>query len=59
MQCSWRLLSSQHDCNTHYYPITMQLMLKDLRLAMQLASATKTPAPMIQSVSQLYRVVSS
>jgi hypothetical protein len=34
-----------------------QLMLKDLRLVLQLASATKTPAPMAQNVSQLYRTV--
>ncbi|GBF92803.1 3-hydroxyisobutyrate dehydrogenase [Raphidocelis subcapitata] len=34
-----------------------QLMLKDLRLAMELASATRTPAPMAQNVSQLYRQV--
>lgn len=34
-----------------------QLMLKDLRLAMQLAAATDTPAPMTQNVAQLYRAV--
>lgn len=34
-----------------------QLMLKDLRLAMQLASATSSPAPMAQNVAQLYRTV--
>lgn len=34
-----------------------QLMLKDLRLVMQLASATHVPAPMAQAVAQLYRVV--
>jgi 3-hydroxyisobutyrate dehydrogenase-like beta-hydroxyacid dehydrogenase len=28
-------------------------MLKDLRLVMQLAAATKTPAPMTQNVAQL------
>jgi hypothetical protein len=33
-------------------------MLKDLRLAMQLASATSSPAPMAEGVSQLYRTVS-
>jgi len=35
----------------------LQLMLKDLRLVMQMASATKTPAPMTQGVAQLYRQV--
>lgn len=30
-----------------------QLMLKDLRLAMELASSTRTPAPMAMNVSQL------
>ncbi|KAI8474097.1 MAG: NAD binding domain of 6-phosphogluconate dehydrogenase-domain-containing protein [Monoraphidium minutum] len=34
-----------------------QLMLKDLRLAMQLAAATSSPAPMAQNVAQLYRTV--
>lgn len=33
------------------------LMLKDLRIAMQLAASAKAPAPMAQGAAQLYRAV--